>query len=261
MQKNKKCQGTKPIRKPISKKMRFEIFKRDSFTCQYCGKKAPDVVLHIDHIKPVAAGGRNSLLNLVTSCIECNLGKGATELSDKSALERSREQAKMLQKRREQIEMMRDWQIGLVDEKNAAVEAVSELFCCLTGGKKVISEGYKQTAITKLVSKYGLAEVLDALRAGSESYGDPCKALSKLPGICHCRNDPATNQRVLFLNIMQKRFWNLNRAEASGMLVRGYKAGGEDFYHDLDILINQCRGTWYQVYGHFENLVEKWVYK
>ena len=29
-------------REPISKKLRFEVFKRDSFTCQYCGSKAPD---------------------------------------------------------------------------------------------------------------------------------------------------------------------------------------------------------------------------
>jgi len=34
----------------ISKRDRFEVFKRDKFTCQYCGKAAPDVVLHIDHI-------------------------------------------------------------------------------------------------------------------------------------------------------------------------------------------------------------------
>ena len=45
-------------RKPISKKLRFEIFKRDKFTCQYCGKMAPDVVLEVDHIKPVCKGGQ-----------------------------------------------------------------------------------------------------------------------------------------------------------------------------------------------------------
>lgn len=44
-------------RKAISKKIRFEVFKRDSFTCQYCGEKAPDVILHVDHIDPVAKGG------------------------------------------------------------------------------------------------------------------------------------------------------------------------------------------------------------
>ena len=40
-------------RKGISKKTRFDVFKRDSFTCQYCGKSAPDVVLQVDHINPV----------------------------------------------------------------------------------------------------------------------------------------------------------------------------------------------------------------
>ena len=40
-------------RQAISKKLRFEIFKRDSFTCQYCGSSAPEVLLHADHLKPV----------------------------------------------------------------------------------------------------------------------------------------------------------------------------------------------------------------
>ena len=76
-------------RKAISKKMRFEVLKRDKFTCQYCGKQSPDIVLHLDHIKPVGKGGKNTLLNLVTSCVDCNLGKGARELSDESEIEKS----------------------------------------------------------------------------------------------------------------------------------------------------------------------------
>lgn len=42
---------------PISKKLRFEVFKRDCFTCQYCGEKAPNVKLEVDHIKPVSNYG------------------------------------------------------------------------------------------------------------------------------------------------------------------------------------------------------------
>lgn len=41
---------------PLSKTIRFEVLKRDSFACQYCGKKAPDVLLQVDHIHPVAEG-------------------------------------------------------------------------------------------------------------------------------------------------------------------------------------------------------------
>lgn len=65
----------------ISAKTRFDVFKRDKFTCQYCGAHPPSVVLHVDHIHPVAEGGTNDEDNLVTSCDRCNLGKGARLLS------------------------------------------------------------------------------------------------------------------------------------------------------------------------------------
>lgn len=45
-------------REPLSKGIRFEVFKRDNFTCQYCGAKAPDVILEVDHINPVKLGGK-----------------------------------------------------------------------------------------------------------------------------------------------------------------------------------------------------------
>lgn len=82
-------------RVPISKKLRFEIFKRDGFVCQYCGGHPPDVVLHVDHIKPVVEGGTNDEHNLVTSCGPCNLGKGARSLTEipQSLEERARETA------------------------------------------------------------------------------------------------------------------------------------------------------------------------
>jgi 5-methylcytosine-specific restriction endonuclease McrA len=56
-------------------KLRFEILQRDNFTCQYCGRKAPEVVLHLDHIFPQSKGGKSKPENLITSCLECNIGK------------------------------------------------------------------------------------------------------------------------------------------------------------------------------------------
>ena len=75
-------------RKSLSKKIRFEVFKRDSFSCQYCGNKAPDVLLEVDHIQPVAQGGTNDLLNLITSCFDCNRGKSDRGLSDNTVIEK-----------------------------------------------------------------------------------------------------------------------------------------------------------------------------
>lgn len=68
-------------RKPIPKKTRFKVFMRDKFTCQYCGQSAPDVKLHLDHVKPVSKGGTNDIENLTTSCIDCNLSKSNKELT------------------------------------------------------------------------------------------------------------------------------------------------------------------------------------
>jgi 5-methylcytosine-specific restriction endonuclease McrA len=90
----------------ISQRLRFEVFKRDKFTCQYCGQQAPDVILNCDHIKPLADGGETDLLNLITSCRACNGGKGAVPLTDASALHRQRSTLADLEERRRQIEMM-----------------------------------------------------------------------------------------------------------------------------------------------------------
>lgn len=65
-----------PQRKSLSKGLRFDVFRRDGFTCQYCGRQPPDVVLEVDHILPVAEGGTNDILNLTTACQDCNRGKG-----------------------------------------------------------------------------------------------------------------------------------------------------------------------------------------
>lgn len=68
-------------RKAITKKTRFEIFKRDGFVCQYCGNHPPAVLLQVDHINPIKLGGTNDMDNLITSCQPCNIGKTATPLS------------------------------------------------------------------------------------------------------------------------------------------------------------------------------------
>src|SRR5262245_16899352 len=83
----------KPARKPISKKTRFEVFKRDGFSCQYCGAHPPDVLLEIDHIIPVKESGDNDEGNLLTSCFDCNRGKGANALSSapKTLVEKAEE--------------------------------------------------------------------------------------------------------------------------------------------------------------------------
>ncbi|MFJ9101360.1 HNH endonuclease [Streptomyces sp. NPDC102405] len=61
----------------VSKRLRYEILRRDSHTCRYCGASAPDVPLRVDHVTPVALGGTDEPSNLVTSCEPCNSGKSS----------------------------------------------------------------------------------------------------------------------------------------------------------------------------------------
>ena len=68
-------------RTALSKRIRFEVFKRDQFSCQYCGRHPPDVVLEIDHIIPICDGGDASEGNLLTACFDCNRGKAGISLT------------------------------------------------------------------------------------------------------------------------------------------------------------------------------------
>ena len=67
--------------RPLKPSVRFKVLARDHFTCQYCGQKAPDVELEVDHIVPKAECGSNELSNLTTACKDCNRGKAGSSLT------------------------------------------------------------------------------------------------------------------------------------------------------------------------------------
>lgn len=61
--------------------LRFDVFMRDGFRCRYCGVSIDDgAILHADHVIPQSKGGATTLENLVTACMDCNLGKSDKDL-------------------------------------------------------------------------------------------------------------------------------------------------------------------------------------
>lgn len=66
--------------RPRLKLTRREVFRRDEFVCQYCGKRTPD--LTIDHILPRHLGGKHIWPNVVTACPACNHRKGGRTIED-----------------------------------------------------------------------------------------------------------------------------------------------------------------------------------
>lgn len=198
-------------RKNISKTVRFEVFKRDSFTCQYCGRKAPDVVLEVDHINPVSKGGENSIINYVTSCFDCNRGKSDKTLSDNQALEKERNQLEFLNERREQMRLMVEWKKELQNLENEQVEAIEEYFNSVTNSS-FTAEG--RTKIQKLIKKYGFEEVLESSVASLNQYHDGesdsvGKSFVYISKICNMRmkqkSDPWLKDKLYIRGILKNR--------------------------------------------------------
>ena len=80
-------------------RLRFNILKRDNFTCQYCGRNAinDNIKIHLEHIIPVSKGGRDEYNNLITSCEECNGGK-LDVLLEKRQIERLKEYLQVMKR-------------------------------------------------------------------------------------------------------------------------------------------------------------------
>ncbi len=60
----------------VSNKMRFSIYERDGYRCRRCGATQTRTTLEIDHIIPIAKGGKSTYNNLQTLCSRCNYEKG-----------------------------------------------------------------------------------------------------------------------------------------------------------------------------------------
>ncbi len=55
---------------------RENVYIRDNYTCQYCGRRFPPSKLTYDHVIPKSRGGETNWTNIVTCCEECNRKKG-----------------------------------------------------------------------------------------------------------------------------------------------------------------------------------------
>lgn len=175
-------------RKPLSKKIRFAVFKRDKFTCQYCGRMSPDVILEVDHITPVSQGGDDSILNLITSCRDCNRGKGKERLAKNEALKRQQKALKELAEKQEQCMMLSKWKSELAKYTNNQAESISGYLNELTGF--TLNEYGIQDA-KRLLKQFTYSEILEAIDIAFTRYWDGgdnytwTKAWKKVGGICY----------------------------------------------------------------------------
>lgn len=197
-------------RKGITSRKRFDVFKRDSFTCQYCGSSSPDVVLQIDHITPVSKGGTNDIVNLITSCIDCNSGKSDKILSDDSAVKKQKKQLDELQEKKNQLQMMAEWQKELLDIDNQEIDVVCDIFRSQTDW---VPSPTGRGTIKKLIKDFGLPLVCEATQVSIDQYYNGTerswdKCLSKIGGVCYYKKtgkDETLKQAYYIKGILDNR--------------------------------------------------------
>jgi len=232
------------VREAISKAIRFEVFKRDKFTCQYCGSKAPDVVLNVDHIDPVANGGTNEIINLITSCFECNNGKRDILLNDDSKIVKQRKQLELLQERREQIELMLEWKKSL----SAFDNDVQGMICDYINSKiapLTLNENGKRS-IGSWLKKFNVDKILDGIDTAATKYlkykdddidQDSAELfLKKIGGVIVVAAQPPVQQKIAYIKgIARNRFAYWNEQQAA-MLLSNYVKALEQHYDEGDLL-------------------------
>jgi hypothetical protein len=169
-------------RKALSKKDRFEVFKRDAFTCVYCGAHPPKVILHCDHVIAVVAGGTNDIDNLVTACDACNLGKGGRPLT--AVPLGVEEKAALLEEREAQIVAFNE----LVTAKRQRIEdtawIVAEKLMFAWGDDDFRKDWF--ASIERFVERLSLDDLLEAADIAITRFGHrsrkPCFAY--FCGVC-----------------------------------------------------------------------------
>lgn len=211
-------------RQPLTKKTRFEVFKRDGFKCQYCGKTSADVILEVDHIKPVKESGTNEMINLITSCFDCNRGKGKIKLSDDSIAKFEQEEIKLLKAKKEQMEFYLKWKKELLNLNEKEFDELQELF--KTVGREWNEIGKKE--VLKLLKKFGFQECYESLEIAISKY-KPELVGQQFPKILTMRKtqkeDPDKAQLYYIRGIIKNRFGYINDKSAIILLSNAYIKG------------------------------------
>lgn len=168
--------------------LRFEIFKRDKFTCQYCGRTPPEVMLELDHIVPLSQGGSEEFSNLITSCFDCNRGKagrpiGFTKIrgdleQEMEALTEKERQLKEYHRLRATIRKRQDKEIKLIDQKLNEASPATQKVCLSEHGRE---------SFRRFLTIFPVEMVLDAVDIAIARVGmaNPDDTIKYTYGILH----------------------------------------------------------------------------
>lgn len=166
----------------LSKKLRFEVFKRDGFKCAYCGKAPPSVVLEVDHIEPKSCGGKDLIHNLLTACFDCNRGKKNIPLS--LVPSQLQDNIEVLREKEEQLKQYRKFILKI---EKRITEDINEIYILYARQYPdwVLADHFVNAPLKRFLSLLPKHEVIDALHIAIAKHPtDHNRVIPYFCGVC-----------------------------------------------------------------------------
>jgi len=165
----------------LSKKTRFEVFKRDGFRCVYCGAAPSEtVLLEADHIHPVADGGTNDIDNLVTACDACNRGKGARLLT--SIPQSLEDKAMEVAEREAQIRAYYEILEAKKQRKDDELWSIADIYMQRYCDDSILRS--RLASIRTFLDRLDYYEVLEAMQIATDKMYSKGPAFNYFCGVC-----------------------------------------------------------------------------
>lgn len=166
----------------ISKKIRFEVFKRDGFKCAYCGQSPPTVILEVDHIDPKSKGGKDDINNLLTACFGCNRGKTNIPLVKTPA--QMIENLEILKEKEAQLKEYRAYVKKIESRVNKDIADIDDVYSEAFPGWG-FSDNFKQVTLKRFLTLLPKHVIINSLMiAVSKFPNNETKAIPYFCGVC-----------------------------------------------------------------------------
>lgn len=220
------------IAENISKDLELAVFEKDSFTCQKCGRKVPNVVLLVLYKKSPECGGNDAISNLITWCHEC------AEAHDIIGMQNIK---------REQLEMFFHWkQIGndySDDELRMLIEYINQKirpwhWVNKTGEKKIRKE-MRLNNITDII------DVIDeAFESSIEYENDKITKdsaedfINNIPRYLTVKRKGPVAQKILYIRGICRNSFNYCNEHIALELLQEYVQALKDYGYDEEALMN-----------------------
>lgn len=165
----------------ISKKLRFEVFKRDGFLCGYCGKTPPQVVLEVDHINPRSLEGDDDINNLITACFDCNRGKKDIPLNKvpNSIIENM----EILKEKEEQLKEYQRLVKKIKVRESKEIEEIALIYNSYFKNWS-LTERFKEATLRKFVRSLNIETIKESMHYACQRINEKDGAVRYFCGIC-----------------------------------------------------------------------------